>query len=494
MDTTKNLLPCGRNIGELWQKSQGLGKGSDILSAISQTRQMAGLGFTEPQVAFGDRDEFFAEHPVFFDSESNRYFIERNGQWESRTERHLVLRAAVRWEFSRLRPEGSLYSPMEKLLDDIAEQRSVDGVFEYLAGYPAGAHIMLGNRVLVRKGFPLIESKRGECPTIQSFLRHLLGEEERQYDRLLVWLAGLVRDLHDLHSRRKGIDDVIRIGMALFLLGPSGVGKTFLLDQIITPICGGRTANPFSFMSDPNERFNGDLFGAPLLLCDDPRGKSSYEDRRIHGQKLKELLSGGNDRCNRKGRDAISLRVYRRIIYLMNADEDGFRAFPALTDGVTERILALRTGEEKWDGFRKIPREELRRRIVEELPAFTHHLLMEYVPPTKLCDERFACAPFIHPTIEQLAWEATPEAQLAKLIFPHFENQDRWEGSPTELYSMMNGSPEHRLEFRNHAKNPDMLGRKLSVLCKKSPAHFSKSRTNRGMIYTITPPKTSSYE
>jgi hypothetical protein len=494
MDQQKNFPLCGRNIGELWQKSQELGEKSDILLAISQTWQMAGMESPGMAVGLEDWKEFFAKHPVFFDSESSRYFIEDNGQWKSLMERSFVRHAAVEWNFDRDRPKGSSYSPMDHLLVNIAKLRSVENVFEYLAGYPAGMHVMFGNRVLVRKGIPLRDPKWGEWPTIKSFLRHLLGDEERQCDRLLAWLAGLVRNLHDLHSRKKSIDEVIRIGMALFLLGPSGAGKTFLLDQIIAPICGGRTANPFSFMSDPNERFNGDLFGAPLLVCDDPRGRSSYEDRRAHGQKLKELLSGGDDRCNRKGKDAISLRVYRRIIYLMNADEDGFRAFPALTDGVTERILALRTGAEKWDEFRQIPREELRHRIVEELPAFTHHLLMEYVPPTDLCDGRFGCSPFIHPDIKQLAWEATPEAQVEKVIFSYLVDRPMWAGTPSELHRAIDGSPRHRLELRDCARNEDIFGRTLTKLCKKSPEHFSKARTKRGMIYTITPTKISPYE
>jgi hypothetical protein len=366
----------------------------------------------------------------------------------------------------------------------------MDHVFECLAGYPAGAHTMGGNGVLVRKENPPMEPRRGKWPTVQTFLRHLFEEDEhRQYDRLLVWLAGLVRDLHDLHGRKKGIDDVHRAGLALFLLGPSGIGKTFLVNQIIAPICGGKTANPFSFLSDPNERFNGDLFGAPLLVCDDPRTGHGRVDRGAHGQKIKELLSGGDTRCHAKGRDAISLRVYWRLVYMLNEDEDGFRAFPSLIEGLPERILALRGGEKKWDGFQQIPRGELRGLLEKELPAFVHHLLVEYGRPTELCDGRFGCVPFIHPVIGQLAWDATPEAQLEKVILSFPEVQDSWVGTSLDLLNALDRSPVHRLALRDHATSPDKLGRMLSTLCKKSPAHFSKTptRTRRGSIYTITP-------
>jgi hypothetical protein len=157
---------------------------------------------------------------------------------------------------------------MERLLVHIEERRAVDHVFECLAGYPAGAHTVNGDRILVRKENPPMEPRKGEWPTIHSFLGHLLGGGEwRQYDRFLVWLAGLVRDLHDLNARVKDIDAAHRTGLALFLLGPSGVGKTFLVDQIIVPLCGGKTANPFSFMADPNERFNGDLFDATTICA-----------------------------------------------------------------------------------------------------------------------------------------------------------------------------------------------------------------------------------
>ena len=84
----------------------------------------------------------------------------------------------------------------------------------------------------------------------------------------------------------------------------------------------------------------------------------------------------------------------------------------------------------------------------------------------------------------------TLEGQLEKLIFSRFGDSDRWEGTARELYAYLDESPGHHQAFRDLVKSEDALGKRLAVLCEKSPAHFSLAkRTSRRRVYAVTPPR-----
>jgi hypothetical protein len=162
-------------------------------------------------------------------------------------------------------------------------------------------------------------------------------------------------------------------------------------------------------LNNRDNRFNSELFSSPLLLSDDALGSPKNEDRKAQAQKLKGLISGSPIRCEAKGKEALSIAPHWRIVHLMNGDEYSFNAFPDIIEGFRERVIALMVGGVKWETFDESQRNELKKTIHAEIPGFIDFLL-KYEIPENLCDERFGCKSYIHPTIREAAFEWTPEA------------------------------------------------------------------------------------
>jgi len=59
-------------------------------------------------------------------------------------------------------------------------------------------------------------------------------------------------------------------GQAIFFVGPRNCGKTYLQLYLITPLLGGRAANPYQYMVG-DTTFNSDIGEAEHLLLSDEK-------------------------------------------------------------------------------------------------------------------------------------------------------------------------------------------------------------------------------
>lgn len=140
---------------------------------------------------------------------------------------------------------GVIPGQIDRLLDLVVKERFVDAVAA-VAGKRAGVYDFGGGRLLVTSSPKLVEPAAGECETILAFLTTLLGEDGSLRFRL--WLKFGYEALRD--NRR-------RHGQFLVLVGPSGRGKSMLQSSVITPVLGGREADPKKWLLG-DEKFNED--------------------------------------------------------------------------------------------------------------------------------------------------------------------------------------------------------------------------------------------
>ncbi|MDR1232773.1 MAG: hypothetical protein LBJ75_00705 [Puniceicoccales bacterium] len=428
----------------------------------------------------------------FFYINDGNSFYERlpNGTYALIKDNHLNSKLKQRFHLSSISYDPAILSPIGQGSVYIQENCRCEKAIPSLAGYLAGIHIFGNERILVKSNLKLMAPKEGSFDTLMELLTHVFGNDEPYYqlDRFLTWMQYAYRGAYEIYIKSKDISEVCMTGLALILCGKSQVGKTYIT-SLITKIFGGVLGQPFKSMTGRTE-FNADCAKAVHLSIDDQTGTRTYEQRKEHGQKLKAMLSGSAQWIQAKHVDAFTAPLYQRITYSFNSDRDSFSTFPALSDGVRERILALLANPEKWIRFKLAntmeKREALHRTITNELPGFLYHLMNEYISPEWCINSSFGCREFIHPDIERQVETGTPESTLKSLILDYLQSSRylrsgstegiNFSGNTSTLFEGMLESPAHRDGVRTLAKNVISFGMRLGELCTIYPNHFRKTR------------------
>ena len=192
-------------------------------------------------------------------------------------------------------------TPAEIVMLWLMQNRSVNYAGP-LAGYPVGPHCMGEQRVLVTEVLRLVQPKAGKWPVIQLLVESLLADKEHdQVTFYYVWQSASLRNLY-WRIKSPGLLPFTHCP-ALALFGEFQSGKSALIDLVLTPLFGGRKADPLAFLRDG--KFNKDLFPAALLVMDDKGAAANLEERRQRGDSLKSLIWSEFQRMEGKGVDAL---------------------------------------------------------------------------------------------------------------------------------------------------------------------------------------------
>ena len=384
---------------------------------------------------------------------------------------------------------------IDRLLNLVVKERFVDAVAA-VAGKKAGVYDFGGGRLLVTSSPKLIEPAAGDCETILSFFTTLLGEDGSLRFRL--WLKFGYEALRE--NRR-------RHGQFLVLVGPSGRGKSMLQSSIITPILGGREADPKKWLLG-DEKFNEELIASEHLKVEEIPSSVRYDDRLTLGERIKELCVNHSQRLRGLHKSAVTVKPQQRLSLSMNDEPERLRCHPPLTGDLRDKELLLRTSNENF--FARYDDEEggpeiFLRAVEKELPAFAAHLLALQVPPS-LHDRRYGLRSFVDPTIEEMLFDQEPESLLLTLVDDvlfgpgalDFREDgsgqlNPWRGSATELRDKL--TDQESKGFMTARKLLDgaaeVCGRLLGKLAKKFPDRFSEKRTGKKRSWVIQPPSES---
>lgn len=411
----------------------------------------------------------------------NYWIPSPSGVWLESTEAHAgkELRA---FGVSAQRPEGGGLSQVELALRHVRQTRVLDLVMN-LAGLSAGVHDLDGRRILARESPKLISPAMGDFPTIEALLYGLLGNE--QTPRFVAWLKNAVECL---------ANGILRPGLVLLLVGPANSGKSLLQHYIITPLLGGRHADPSGYMSESTD-FNSELFASEHLLMEDPANSTRMEARQFFGERLKAIAANETHRCHPKGREAITLAPFWRLSVSLNDDPDKLRILPNLNaPDLADKVLLLRVLKATMPMPTATNEQRLafRAAIAAELPAFVHYLLNVKIA-AKHFDSRFGCRAWLNPEIAAMLYDDSPAGRLLELIdqslFDDDESKDKtWEGGADELEEKLVSvaSPIEReaKRFCDH----NNVARLLARLAEDMPDRVSKHRTAIKRAWRITPP------
>lgn len=387
--------------------------------------------------------------------------------------------------FCGLRSKDGSNTDVDKMLLDSTAKRAVEFVGCY-GGYGQGMHTENGRKFLVKSSFNLVQPAPGTCEHVLSVLCGLFGD---QTPRILSYLRSGYIDLRD--GKRTG-------GLCLVVVGSPDCGKSLLLEQIVRPVLGGRQGSAQQYLSKETP-FNDTLVGAEVWAIDDGNLFNDYESRKGFSNMVKMCVASPEIFAHRKGREGITLPLYRRLIVLLNSD--AMESAPEIEGSMNDKILLVKADNFKMpEGLEPLPSKNgnyapFNAAIKAELPAFVDMLLND-----KEADEytagRFGCVPWQDPELVS-KMEASSELweQSAALFDFIFRERlgDLSSGmekafSAAELWEGITDSKTYSNRAKTWWKKSLNLGKTLSQMesHKRLGKWVSHSMVHGAKVYTAT--------
>jgi hypothetical protein len=344
-----------------------------------------------------------------------------------------------------------------------------------LAGYRKGVYQFGGRRVLVSTSPNVIVSRAGDFPIIYALLVEMLGAI--QYDYFIGWL----KVAYEALSSGNFIP-----GQVLVLVGQPNTYKTFAQENIITPILGGRTAEPLQFMTGQTS-FNSDLFKAEHLMISDEVPSTDYEDRKRFASAIKKLTFNETQRMHAKGRDAIDLKPLWRISMSLNPED--IEILPPIEDGLTDKVMLFAVNDpisikDQFEG----KRDEFGQKIRTELPAFVN-FLVNWKIPAELKVDRTTIKSYFNPEVAGNVEDTSPEAAFVSLMEKSLVGASESEYTSGDLFTRMMSDPNLKQSVMKLTDSPVKMGRMLAKIGRKSEYKSfvqSKGHGRAGTVWKIT--------
>jgi hypothetical protein len=296
-------------------------------------------------------------------------------------------------------------------------------------------------------------------------------------------------------------------GQLVVMAGDSGCGKS-LMQAFITEVLGGRESNPFKFLKEG--KFTGGLNGAEHWPIADPDSTTDMKTRRVIGTKLKQCLVNGEFEVELKGKDALGLKLQRRLSLTVNKEPENLAVVPPMDKSMLDKVFLFSCGAANVGSDRLW----LENKIAEEAPMIRNWLLRFYceakIPPA-LRDRcgvensadpnaigRMKIAAWQHPELMEILSGLSLEAKLKDMI-----DQGVFKPGETALdaFSGMAKELEAKLRACNQFSDtqldkifpwPSQCGTLLDRLHRDFPERFIKVKAanqNGGKtIWRILPP------
>lgn len=289
--------------------------------------------------------------------------------------------------------------------------------FDALAGYKAGVHDFPSGKAIVKTSAriiapvapPLPMPKEGAFPVVRAVIEDRLGPKQSPYFHS--WLK------FSYEALTQGSPGNFRPGQALVFSGRAGSCKSFLQHHIITPILGGRSADPESYMFGRTD-FNGELIEAEHHLMEDPASTTLTKDRVFFGEQLKRTVVNEKTRLHKKTKDGLTGQTFSRITISVNDDPDKMRVLPLITPDILDKMMVfhVESCELPMPTETLVERAALRATIAEELPFYIHWLMNEWQMPEEIRSTRYGVSHYHDHDLLGVLLDDTPSSELLDLV------------------------------------------------------------------------------
>jgi hypothetical protein len=323
------------------------------------------------------------------------------------------------------------------MLMHVMERRRVEMFLPSIGGYEAGMYDdHIGRKMIVGQSPLKIEAVQGEWPLLTEIFNRLDFSKEGGIDQRPWWFSWLK---YADESRMAGPGNFAS-GHCLILIGDRGCGKGFLQEHVITPLLGGREADPKQMLvSKKPDEFNAELIEAEHWKQEElPLENQQMATRVMLSERIKEAVTKTSIRLRLMKTNPMMVWPFHRLTITINPGADKLRNLPLMTDDIVDKVIMLKVGNAPMpmptDGIEQ--RRLFAQAVKAELPAFLWWLrnewqipdgagadglnLMKYGPDHAIAPNgpatRFGFREFQHPEYVEDLEEETSHAELMELI------------------------------------------------------------------------------
>ncbi len=334
-------------------------------------------------------------------------------------------------------PKGKTISDVGEVMVHIQNQNRVDGASAFV-NYAPGVITIAGRKFLNTTNLVHVSyadiiptSFREQCPHIWELLEGFFAgetEEERRM-ALATFLAWNQRSLvsFDTHTPM--------MGQALFICGPVHNGKTLINTRLLTPLLGGRSSNPWDYISGLTA-FNSENFESFLLAINDEEAPRSEAQKRAIESRLKSLTVNIHHQIHEKYKTRVQIEWIGRIVVTLNDDPTSIRMLPEVHSSMRDKVMFFRSQPFKgvWAS-----NKEIETHWAKEVPFYASNLLAFEVPKEIREQSRYGIKSYYDPYLLSVSQEQAKSYNLLEIIQTWAEcestwEDDLWEGSPTKLH------------------------------------------------------------
>ena len=282
-------------------------------------------------------------------------------------------------------------------------------------------------------------------PVIHELMRRLFVNDdgETQFRTVLAHLKMGHQVLRRaLEPLKPGSRRSVQPGQAMALIGPKNCGKSFFLEQVITPLLGGRRLDAFKAFTADAEGFNGEMLKGEVWMIDDQEHSTDIRTRRKFAANLKSKLFGAGMSFHAKFATPITLTPFGRLFICCNDTPENLSVLPPITEDISDKVhmILCNKTEMPMPTGTEAEREAFRDVIAREIPHFAGDL-EAWTIPEAIAHQRTGVLTYFHPWVEAQLRKQAPEAQLVELILSAFEegtlHGNEWEGTARELKDLL---------------------------------------------------------
>ena len=301
---------------------------------------------------------------------------------------------------------------------------------------------------------------------IAGYLDRLLGREQRI--RFIAWLA---------HAYQAALLGLPCRGLACFLGGEPGVGKTFLGAALLRYILGAREDAGAYLTGD--DAFNKTLFASPFWCVDDQVISSDRKHRLKYSQLIKYVTANDSIKMRGMYQEGYTAPWCGRVLVTFNLDGESMGMLPDLEIASLDKTLIFKTSP---IGDLRFPSDA---ELALELPYFCAYL-RDFVIPEAMREPRFGVKKWHHPDLLTAAAEASDTMGAEQILHiwrkRHFEEnagKKEWVGSATELLTEIERYEDLKGVLSRQIPTPNRMGHYVGKLEARHGAWITRGPAGR---------------
>lgn len=229
-------------------------------------------------------------------------------------------------------------------------------------------------------------SNGGEPVFINTLLETMFEGNQLHY--FLGWLQDSLRCV---------MEELPSYAQAVFMAGDVQCGKSLLQYHVLTPLFGGRSADPMPALLGESS-FNSELSAAGHWMVSDQEGAKGQAQRSIFTQRIKAIAANPGWSIHAKYKEPVTLMLNSRITFSFNGQDECLSVVPRLGHDILDKIILLSVS--RHDFFKGMDKRKIEATVAQELPWFAHWLLNDYRAPDEvLSTGRYRTKSYHHPDL-----------------------------------------------------------------------------------------------